>query len=313
MAKTNQNVQLATQTTALAVTEKNITDKVLAKVKQLEGDRGLQFPENYSYANALKSAWLVLQNVKDLSKKPALEVCTQVSVANALLDMIVQGLTPAKKQCYFIVYGKELQLSRSYFGTVAVAKRVTDIEDVFSEVIYEGDQFEYEINRGKKKFLSHKQKMANIDVKKVIGAYAILDRGDKGEELELMTIEQIKSAWAMGKGYGKSDVHKTFSDRMARKTVINRACTLHIGSSNDADVLIETINRVSENDSLEALTPAETATKEIAENANVEVLDFDETIEQPATTDSGGLSEAEKAEIEANEKATSDEQLTFDN
>ncbi|WP_243124300.1 recombinase RecT [Clostridium sp. AWRP] len=37
---------------------------------------------------------------------------------------MMQGLTPAKKQCYFVVYGKQLQLMRSYMGTAAVTKRL---------------------------------------------------------------------------------------------------------------------------------------------------------------------------------------------
>jgi recombination protein RecT len=37
-----------------------------------------------------------------------LQACTRDSIANALLDMAVQGLNPAKKQGYFIAYGKQL-------------------------------------------------------------------------------------------------------------------------------------------------------------------------------------------------------------
>lgn len=64
-----------------------------------------------------------------------MEVCSRESIANSLLDMVVQGLSPAKTQCYFIVYGNQLQLNRSYFGTQAVLKRLTNVKDIWANVI----------------------------------------------------------------------------------------------------------------------------------------------------------------------------------
>jgi recombination protein RecT len=114
----------------LAMVKKDTVDIVAAKVKQFQENGELHFPANYSPENAMKSAWLILQTIKDRNQKPALEVCTRDSVANALLDMVVQGLNPAKKQCYFIVYGNQLVCQRSYFGTMAVTKRVTGAKDI---------------------------------------------------------------------------------------------------------------------------------------------------------------------------------------
>lgn len=98
------------------VEERNITDNVLNKVRKFQQDGQIYFPNNYSPENALKSAWLKLQEVKDKNGKLALDVCTKPSIANALLNMIIQGLNPMKNQCYFIPFGNQLTLMRSYFG-----------------------------------------------------------------------------------------------------------------------------------------------------------------------------------------------------
>ena len=119
----------------LSIVQKDVVDTVLSKIKDFEEAGELKLPTNYSAANALKSAWLILQETKDRNDKPALVVCTKESVANALLDMVVQGLSPMKKQCYFIVYGSKLTLQRSYLGTLAIAKRVGGVKTAIANCV----------------------------------------------------------------------------------------------------------------------------------------------------------------------------------
>jgi len=82
--------------------DKNVADFVLSKIQKLQSNGEIYFPNNYSPENALKSAWLKLQETKDKNDKPVLQSCTQISIANALLNMVVQGLNPMKNQCYFL-------------------------------------------------------------------------------------------------------------------------------------------------------------------------------------------------------------------
>src|SRR5690554_210800 len=100
----------------LAIMQKGIVDKVQGQIKQFESKGELTFPQNYNVENALKAAWLKLQGTVNKNGAPVLESCTQDSIANALMDMAVQGLTPAKDQGYFIAYGRQLVFQRSYFG-----------------------------------------------------------------------------------------------------------------------------------------------------------------------------------------------------
>ena len=164
----------------LSIVQKDVVDTVLSKIKDFEEAGELKLPTNYSAANALKSAWLILQETKDRNDKPALVVCTKESVANALLDMVVQGLSPMKKQCYFIVYGSKLTLQRSYLGTLAIAKRVGGVKTAIANCVYEGDEFIFSVDTqtGLKKIIKHEQTLEGLDANKVKGAYAILTTED---------------------------------------------------------------------------------------------------------------------------------------
>ena len=90
------------ETKELAVQKKEMSDLIMAKIQGFQKKGEIDLPPGYSPNNAIKSAWLILQDVKDKYKNPALKVCEKHTVANALLDMVVQGLNPAKKQCHLL-------------------------------------------------------------------------------------------------------------------------------------------------------------------------------------------------------------------
>ena len=254
--------------------EKNITDNVLNKINTLKECRAIKIPANYSPENALKSAWLVLQTTvtgEKNGKKPVLEACTKDSIANALLDMVVQGLNPMKKQCYFIAYGNELKLSRSYMGTVAVAKTYAAVKKVDAFIIYEGDEFEFEIDaeRGTRKIIKHKQSLDNFDQDKIKGAYAVVQfNDDMPNYIEIMSMNQIRKSWSKTKTGGA--VQKEFPEEMAKRTVISRACKMIINTSDDA-VLFEDDEENAQNNNTAGID------NEISEKANKdEEISFDE-------------------------------------
>jgi recombination protein RecT len=253
----------------LALVKKDTVDVVAAKVREFQEKGELHFPPNYSPENAMKSAWLILQNTFDREKRPALQVCTRDSIANALLDMVVQGLNPAKKQGYFIVYGKQLVFQRSYFGTMAVTKRVTGAKDIFAQVVYEGDEFEFEIIRGRKKVTKHKQTLASISGGKIVAAYCTIILDDEREFTEIMTWDEIQQAWKKSKQNPDKEgsTHQEFPQEMAKKTVINRTCKAYLNSSDDSSLVMRHFNRQDD-----VIAEAEVEA-EIAENANSEVID----------------------------------------
>lgn len=266
---------MSTENKVVAPTKKfaeETVNLVLEKINNFKSNGQIKLPDNYSPENALKSAWLILQEVVDRNQKPVLEACSVASVANALLDMVVQGLNPVKKQCYFIAYGAKLQMSRSYMGTEMLAKRVGGAREIKANAIYEGDVFEYEVNpqTGRKKVTKHEQKMENLDHEKVKGAYAIVIFTDGSVDTEIMNIKQIRSAWNQGAAKGASPAHKNFTDEMAKKTVINRACKNIINSSDDADLYEGTTDTLED-------PVVSNVQHQIKSNANKETIGFDET------------------------------------
>ncbi|MCY8284933.1 recombinase RecT [Bacillus inaquosorum] len=256
----------------LAIIQKDITDDVNKSLTRLQDD-GLVLPSNYNASNALKSAFFKLQEVRDKNGKPALEVCSRESIANSLLDMVVQGLSPAKTQCYFIVYGSQLQLNRSYFGTQAVLKRLTNVKDIWSNVIFDGDVFDYEIVGGREKLLKHETKFQNRD-NDILGAYAVIKTIEDEEILTVMTRKEIETSWSQAK---TKSVQSKFPQEMAKRTVINRAAKSFINTSDDSDLLVQAINNSTENEYDNEridVTPDEVQ-KQIEENANSEIIDMD--------------------------------------
>ena len=255
----------------LALIKKDTVDVVAGRIREMQEKREIDLPQNYSAENAMKAAWLALQAATDKSGNAALKVCTPDSIANALLEMVVQGLNPAKKQCYFIPYGQKLVCMRSYFGSMAVAKNVAGATDIYAQVVYKGDVFEYEIKRGKKQLVKHTQKIENVG-KEIVAAYCVVELPEGREHLEIMTMDQIKQAWKQGQVYKENGVstHSKFSEEMCKKTVINRACKTVINSSTDASLLLKKSFNKAEETVVE-----EEMKQEIAEKANRESVDIE--------------------------------------
>ena len=261
-----------------AVALKTIVDQVQNSITKLEREGQIHLPSSYSAPNALKAAWLTIQETKSRDGKPALAVCKPSSISYALLDMVIQGLNPAKKQCYFIVYGDKLTMMRSYFGAMAVAKEVAGAQDIWAQVVYKGDEFLYSIKRGKKSVEKHIQKIENVDDKNIAAAYCIIELDGGREHTEIMTVDQIKKAWSQGqtyKGDGGTSPHNKFGEEMAKRTVINRACKALINSSNDVSLLF----KKHFNEAEEAMAEAQ-MDEEIRENANKDYIDVEGTVEE---------------------------------
>lgn len=223
-----------------------LTDLVLDRVKQMQDTQDLSLPKNYNASNALNAAFLELQKVQDRNHRPALEVCSHDSIVKSLLDMTLQGLSPAKDQCYFIVYGKELQMQRSYFGTVAAVKRLDGVRKVRAEVVHEKDDFEIGANEDMelvvKRFVP---KFENQD-NQIIGAFAMI-KTDEGTDFTVMTKKEIDQSWAQTR-QKNNKVQQNFSQEMAKRTVLNRAAKMFINTSDDSDLLTGAINDTTSNE-----------------------------------------------------------------
>lgn len=256
---------------------------------------GLTFPKDYNYSNELMGAYLVLKETLDANKKPVLESCSQVSIANTLMDMVTLGVSMQKKQCYPVAYGGKLQCQISVYGNTCIARRY-GLKTIDAMCIYEGDTFDYHIENARIVVDSHKQDFLHLNKDKIIGAYAIVTMEDGSQYVELMNMDMIKQAWKQGFGYKEngSGTHQKFTDQMAMKTVKNRALKY----------IIRTYGTQAVSDAYDNFEETETDDRvamdvkhDIAQYSNSEdfVVDEDEvfeTVEEPRTV------EEEKAPFE---------------
>ena len=287
--------------TEIATVKKELVEGVEKRIQALVDKEQLHLPPNYSAANALQAAGLALQEARTKDKKPVLQACSRTSIANALFSMVVQGLDVGKKQGYFIAYGQTLTFQRSYFGTLAVAKRMAGVRDAYAEIIFQGDTFEYEISHGRKVITRHVQKLENVDTSKMRGAYAVVTFTDpeRPETVEIMTWPQIEKAWS--KGQGDNPARRDFPDQMALRTVLNRALKLHINSSDDNHLGLEAFNQEPD-EAVEA-----SVEQEARELGNGEIIDVDaveaedepvEGIDGAVDMDTGEIIEEEPRAVE---------------
>lgn len=253
---------------------------------------GFTMPADYNYVNAIKGAMLLLNDVKNKDRVPALSCCTPNSISTALFKMATLGLDVTKKQAYLIVRGDQLCLEESYFGTCLRARRVSKNYEPIANVIYKGDTFKFEVNpeTGRKRIVEHTQTLESIDSGEMVGAYAIVTN-DKGEtDVEIMSMAQIKKSWAKSSS-SQQLVHKEFPDQMAKRTVIKRSAKMLINSAlsentipddelepnNDLDPTKQIAPDYAEYEEVEEATPVEAAP------AQKEEAKKEEAVKQPAS------------------------------
>ena len=259
---------MSTPNTQVATVKNDISTQVLAKIESFQSSGELRLPKDYNVENALKSAYIILSDPKN----NILAKCDKSSIAEALLKMVVYGVSPIKKQCYFIPYGEKLECSISYAGNIAIAKRYGNLKSIKGNAIFEGDTFEFEVDNvtGRRKVNKHVQTLESVGSNKIKGAYAVYELTDGSIDVEVMSIAQIQMSWNQGGSKGNSPAHKNFADQMAIKTVLNRACKLLISSSDDS-VLYDPLDEENTID-----VTSENVQHEIKTKGNKEVLDFDE-------------------------------------
>ena len=282
MAGTKQELAEAGKQQAGLLVNNAFIDGLTAQLKQKQ-EYGLTFPSDYNPTNALMGAYLILKETTDKNGKSVLETCSQTSIANSLMDMVTMGLSMQKKQCYPIAYGGKLQCQVSYHGNKAMAHRY-GAKTINAEVIYEGDTFQYHIENGVKVLDKHEQDFKNIDLDKIVGAYCIITMVDGSKYMEVMNIQQIKTAWKKGYGYKEgSGTHKAFTDMMAKKTVTSRACKQIVQQYGDV-FAVEGMEKAEELEDVD--TVAEDVAYDIEQNANT--VEFEDVVDEPQAVEVEG-------------------------
>ncbi|MFH7308600.1 recombinase RecT [Weissella paramesenteroides] len=216
-----------------------VANSVTKDFQDLVEAQGFKVPDGYHVANALQEAVATLPTVKGITSVSA------DSIKKTLFDMVVQGLSPAKTQVYFIAYGNQLQMQRSYFGTQQVLKRLKDIKDIQAYVVRKDEEFDVDYDEnGGLIVKAHHTDFMKLD-NEIVGAYAVITKADGEKQYEVMTKKQIDTSWGQARS---TNVHKKFPEEMAKRTVINRAAKNIINTSSDDNNLIAAINSTTANE-----------------------------------------------------------------
>lgn len=290
---TTPAVQPASQNaTAIKKKQEDISTQVLDRVGEMEQAGALVLPKGYHAGNALKSAWLYLQNIEDRNHNKAIDTCTKASIANVLLEMVIRGEHPMK-HCYFIPYGNQLTFMEKYTGKLMRSKRDTEIAEVNANVVREGEEFVYTVDKkGLLQLVTHKPTFRTMG-NAIVGAYAVVINKDGSTRLEVMTMDMIQKAWNQG-GFGDKDrqtgAHKNFTDQMCKKTVIARACKVALESSSDRD---------EDNEEDLGFVPMQPQQQEIESQPHPKTIEHHDTFEESASYEE--VQEAEPNYPEINE------------
>lgn len=157
----------------------------------------------------------------DGEKGAKLRACTPQSVYLSLLACAVTGLEPGslRGEAYLVPYKNKGIMEASFMpgwrGIVKQARRSREITEIWSNVVFENDEYHYDL--GTAKYLVHKP--AKRDRGQICGAYAIAKLATGGHEIETMDMDDLLAVRNAGSnGPAWSD----WEDQMYRKAPIRR-------------------------------------------------------------------------------------------
>lgn len=158
-----------------------------------------------------------------INKTPKLAQCTQESFFAALMTCSQLGLEPDGRLAHLIPYGNQCQLIVDYKGLVDLAYRSKQVLSIHADVIYEGDEFEYDLGQVRKHtpWWCRRDKDRPESQGARIGAYCIVRMID-AEKHEVMSVDDVDAIKKRSKS-SSSGPWVTDYNEMAKKTVFKRA------------------------------------------------------------------------------------------
>jgi len=213
----------AEQSTAVAVIEplKDRRAKIEAELVRLAPDIAATLPTGMSRE---RFQVVVLQA---LSRNPDLLECEASSVILSVLEAAQLGLEPtgSLSRAWLIPFNEKgqprpkAQLMIGVRGYEDLARRSGEIADVWSRVVYDGDDFE--VVYGSEDRITHIPKLDTIDPTKITHVYAVAKFRDGRVRFEVMTKADVDRIRARARGSNFGPWITDYAE-MARKTVVRR-------------------------------------------------------------------------------------------
>jgi recombination protein RecT len=201
-----------------------------------------------------KAERFVAIGLRSLAKNPDLLTATPKSLTNAFYDAAVLGLEPVLGSVYFVKYGSDATMLIGYRGLVELAKRGDpDIEDIYGQVVYEGDDFAYEY--GDSPFIKLRPSLDRqvSDPTKITHVYAIAFRRNARPTFIVKTRDEVEAIRARSRAKN-SGPWVTDWAAMAQKTAVRALCSQRLSLS--AEVR-EALDRDAEREYGPSPAPAE--------------------------------------------------------
>jgi recombination protein RecT len=192
-------------------------------------------------------AMQLFQNSSELQK------CDPQSILNAVVNVARTSITlnPVMRLAYLVPRNKKCVLEFSYMGLVALLRDNGCIKSISAHIVYEDEQFEYDVAENK---IYHKPTFAKTEAehnkREIIGCYsrATLPNGENVFEfMPMWEIEKVKRN-SLGSD-SKYSAWQTWRDEMIKKSVIKRHFKMLI-SGNPSEALTTAISIEQENNPL---------------------------------------------------------------
>lgn len=159
--------------------------------------------------------------LRAIGKNPGIMSCSKESVLSSLLLAAELGLEPsgALGSAYLVPFGQTCTLITGYRGLIDLARRSGKIKKIEAHLVYENDQFEYQL--GSNPNIKH---LPNLkDRGAIIAAYAIATLEDGESQFDIMNKEEIDAIRKRSKASGSGPWVTDYGE-MAKKTVARRLC-----------------------------------------------------------------------------------------
>lgn len=153
---------------------------------------------------------------------PALARTTPESFLGALLTASQLGLEPGgpRPGCYLVPYGNVCTFIPSWFGLVDLARRSGQVVDVWAEIVYENDAFEYTLGLNRT-ITRHDPPPLGQDRGKPIGVYAAAELTSGGKPFVVMTVDEVEAIRKQSRA-AKNGPWVTHWGPMAKKSAVRQ-------------------------------------------------------------------------------------------
>jgi recombination protein RecT len=267
-----------------------------AQVSQLRADLSRMTKEfETALPTAIPADRFIRTVVTAVQMQPDLLGADRRTLMSACMKAAQDGLLLDGREAGLSVYndrqngGKTVAYLPMVGGIMKKVRQSGEISSIRAHVVYEGDQFEYEL--GDEERIIHKPSLSQQGGK-ALAVYAIARFKDGDIQREVMSFAQVEKIRAKATGIGKACWASEWGE-MAKKTVIRRLAK-RLPSSNDLDQVLQSDNALSQGVTQVAVIDEQPAQPAAIEAAPVTVAALNRQI--AAASETAAVSEPDSDE-----------------